>query len=129
MAILDGVTNDIDDADTLAVQCAQGAAMGFDGKTLIHPSQIEAANRAFSPDAAEIAWSRKIVAAFAAEGSVGTGVLRVEGRMVERLHLARARWVIGGERRVRRLGVMKPSPPDPPPSVLWQLDVAAARFT
>jgi citrate lyase subunit beta/citryl-CoA lyase len=94
LAILDGVTNDINDADTLALQCAQGAEMGFDGKTLIHPSQIDAANHAFSPDAAEIAWSRTIVAAFAAEGAADKGVLRVDGRMVERLHLARARQVI-----------------------------------
>ena len=94
LVILDGVSNDIDDLDTLAVQCAQGADMGFDGKTLIHPSQIDAANRAFSPDAAEIAWSRTVVDAFAADGAADKGVLRVDGRMVERLHLARARQVI-----------------------------------
>ena len=94
LAILDGVTNDIDHTDTLALHCAQGSDMGFDGKTLIHPSQIDAANRAFSPNAEEVAWSRTILAAFAAEGAADKGVLRVEGRMVERLHLVRARQII-----------------------------------
>ncbi len=94
LAILDGVFNGIDDADGLERQCAQGLEFGFDGKTLIHPSQIEAANRAFSPSPDEVAWSRKVVAAFDLVENASKGVLRVEGRMVERLHLAEARRLI-----------------------------------
>jgi citrate lyase subunit beta/citryl-CoA lyase len=95
LAILDGVFNEIADAAGLERQCAQAAAFGFDGKTLIHPSQIEAANRAFTPEAAAVAWARTVVAAFAAPEAAGRGVLRVEGRMVERLHEAEARRLIG----------------------------------
>ncbi|MFD1952074.1 HpcH/HpaI aldolase/citrate lyase family protein [Sphingomonas arantia] len=89
LVVLDGVHNAIDDADGLARQCAQGAALGFDGKTLIHPAQIAACNAAFSPAADEVAWARRVVEAF--EGQEGVGVIRVDGRMVERLHLAEAR--------------------------------------
>ena len=94
LVILDGVFNGIDDDEGLARQCAQGAEFGFDGKTLIHPRQIEAANRAFSPAADEVAWSRTIVAAFDLPENAAKGVIRVEGRMVERLHLAEARRLI-----------------------------------
>lgn len=90
LAILDGVHNVIDDEAGLADQCAQGAEFGFDGKTLIHPRQIAACNAAFTPDAAAVAWARMIIAAFAAPENAGKGALRVEGRMVERLHLAQA---------------------------------------
>lgn len=95
LAILDGVFNDIADTDGLARQCAQGVALGFDGKTLIHPSQVEAANAAFTPDPAAVGWARTVVAAFAQAENAGRGVLKVEGRMVERLHLAEARRLIG----------------------------------
>jgi len=94
LTILDGVYNGIDDDAGLESQCAQGADFGFDGKTLIHPRQIEAANRAFAPAPDEVVWSRTIVAAFDAPENAGKGVLRVEGRMVERLHLAQARRLI-----------------------------------
>jgi citrate lyase subunit beta/citryl-CoA lyase len=94
LTVIDGVYNDIGDAEGLVRQCAQGADFGFDGKSLIHPSQIEAANAAFSPSPDEIAWARTVVGAFdLAENSV-KGVVRVEGRMVERLHLAEARRLI-----------------------------------
>lgn len=94
LAILDGVFNDIDDETGLIAQCRQGADLGFEGKTLIHPRQIEPANRAFSPDPEEVAWSRTVVSAFQAPDAAGKGVLRVEGRMVERLHLAQAERVL-----------------------------------
>ncbi len=94
LCILDGVFNDIGDAEGLARQCDQGAAFGFDGKTLIHPSQAEAANLAFSPDPAAVAWAHVVTAAFDQPEATGRGVLRVEGRMVERLHLAEARRLI-----------------------------------
>jgi citrate lyase subunit beta/citryl-CoA lyase len=90
LAILDGVFNEIGDLDGLARQCAQGAAYGFDGKTLIHPGQVETANRAFTPAADAVAWARTIVAAFADPGNAGKGVLKVDGKMVERLHHAEA---------------------------------------
>jgi citrate lyase subunit beta/citryl-CoA lyase len=94
LVILDGVFNDIDDDAGLERQCAQGAAFGFDGKTLIHPRQVEAANRAFAPAADEIAWARAVVAAFDLPENSEKGVLRLDGRMVERLHLAEARGLI-----------------------------------
>ena len=94
LAILDGVYNELEDDAGLKRQCAQGADLGFDGKTLIHPRQIAAANDAFSPGAGEVAWSKVVIAAFDAHAASGKGVLRVDGRMVERLHLARARQVV-----------------------------------
>lgn len=95
LAIIDGVYNEIADTDGLAWQCAQAAAFGFDGKSLIHPSQVEAANAAFTPDASAVAWARTVVAAFERPESAGVGVLKVEGRMVERLHYAEAKRLIG----------------------------------
>jgi citrate lyase subunit beta/citryl-CoA lyase len=94
LTVLDGVYNDLEDDAGMKRQCAQGADLGFDGKTLIHPRQISAAHDAFSPDAAEVAWSKVVIAAFDAEDAKGKGVLRVDGRMVERLHLAQARQLV-----------------------------------
>ena len=91
---LDGVYNEIADAEGLARQCAQGADFGFDGKTLIHPSQIDAANIAFTPEPEEVAWSRAVVGAFDSPENAGKGVLKLEGKMVERLHLEQARRLI-----------------------------------
>ncbi|MGO4705980.1 CoA ester lyase [Microvirga sp. 2MCAF38] len=88
--ILDGVYNDFNDADGFTAECRQGAIMGFDGKTLIHPKQIEAANAAFSPDAASIEEAHTIVAAFAAPENSQRGVLSLNGKMVERLHVEMA---------------------------------------
>lgn len=87
---LDGVCNDFRDLDGFARECDDGAAMGFDGKTLIHPAQIGPANAAFSPDAEMLSEAERIVAAFALAENAGRGVISVEGRMVERLHLAQA---------------------------------------
>jgi len=84
---LDGVVNATDDADRLRTECLQGRAFGFDGKSLIHPSQIEAANAAFSPSPEEVARAREVVAAFASADAEGKGAIRVGYRMVERLHL------------------------------------------
>lgn len=90
LSVLDGVWNDIADLEGLERQCRQGVEFGFDGKTLIHPDQIVVANRAFAPEPDEVAWARTIAAAFDSPENRGKGVLRVEGRMVERLHLDQA---------------------------------------
>ncbi|WP_375390919.1 HpcH/HpaI aldolase/citrate lyase family protein [uncultured Sphingomonas sp.] len=91
---LDGVLNALDDADRLDRECRQGAMLGFDGKTLIHPAQIDAANRAFGPDQAAIARARRIVAGFASDEAADQGAIRLDGEMVERLHLAAAEQVL-----------------------------------
>lgn len=90
LVAIDGVCNAMDDDARLLSECEQGRAHGFDGKSLIHPRQIETANRVFSPSDAEIAAARAIVAAFADPANAGKGALRVDGAMVERLHLAQA---------------------------------------
>ncbi|MEN2787196.1 HpcH/HpaI aldolase/citrate lyase family protein [Sphingomonas qilianensis] len=87
---LDAVCNVLEDGPVLAAECAQGAMFGFDGKTLIHPAQIAAANRAFDAGAERIAWARAVVAAFAQPENADKGAIRVDGEMVERLHLAEA---------------------------------------
>jgi citrate lyase subunit beta/citryl-CoA lyase len=94
VAILDGVYNDIPDLEGLARECEQGLDLGMDGKSLIHPSHLEAANAAFTPADAAVAWARTVVAAFAAPENAGQGVLKVDGKMVERLHLAEAERLI-----------------------------------
>ena len=87
---LDGVHNEIDDLAALEAVCRQGAAFGFDGKTLIHPSHLDICNRLFAPPPDDVAWSRAVVAAFAAPENREKGALRVEGRLAERLHLREA---------------------------------------
>src|SRR6185503_7788051 len=89
--ILDGVYNDLGDAKGFEAECIQGRDMGFDGKTLIHPNQIEPCNAVFSPSADEIAQARKLIAAFELPENKGKGVVQVEGRMVERMHAEMAR--------------------------------------
>ena len=87
---IDGVYNDFRDEDGFAGECAHGAALGFDGKSLIHPAQIGIANAALSPSPEEIASARAIADAFARPENAGKGVISLDGRMVERLHLAMA---------------------------------------
>jgi len=89
--ILDGVYNDIADAEGFAAECVQARDLGFDGKTLIHPQQIAPCNAAFSPSEDEVTWSRKIIAAFDLPENKGKGVIQVDGRMVEILHAEMAR--------------------------------------
>jgi citrate lyase subunit beta/citryl-CoA lyase len=90
LAILDGVYNDIEDAEGFAAQCSQALEFGFDGKTLIPPKQIEPCNAIFSPSEAAIAEARAIIDAFALTENASKGAIRVNGRMVERLHLFQA---------------------------------------
>ena len=94
IAILDGVFNDIEDEAGFVAEARQAVDFGFDGKTLIHPLQIEPCNIAFSPDSAEIAWARRILAAFEEPENASKGAIRVDGKMVERLHLHHARSVL-----------------------------------
>ena len=89
--ILDGVYNDIGNAEGFAQECRQGVEFGFNGKTLIHPSQIEPCNAAFSPSADEVAQARKMIAAFDLPENKGKGVVSIDGRMVELLHADMAR--------------------------------------
>lgn len=89
--IIDGVFNDIGDTEGLRVECRQGAELGFDGKTLIHPGQIATCNAAFSPSGEEVAQARKVIAAFDLPENKGKGVVAIDGRMVERLHAEMAR--------------------------------------
>ena len=92
--IVDGVYNDFNDAAGFKAECEQGRDLGFDGKTLIHPSQIEICNAAFAPSAAELAAARAIIAAFALPENIGKGAIQIEGKMVERLHAERARRIL-----------------------------------
>ena len=91
LAAIDGVYNAIADHDGFVAECRQGVAFGFDGKTLIHPSQIDPCNAAFGPTEEEIAWAHRVTAAFDAPEGAAQGVLKVDGKMVERLHLDQAR--------------------------------------
>ena len=90
LTILDGVYNDIQDVEGFRAVCQQGLEMGFDGKTLIHPTQVEPCNDVFAPSAAELAMSEKVVAAFKAAQAEGKGVVTVDGRMIENLHVEQA---------------------------------------
>jgi citrate lyase subunit beta/citryl-CoA lyase len=89
--ILDGVFNDLGDADGFARECAEARDMGFDGKTIIHPSQIAACNDTFAPSAEEVAQARALIAAFDRPENHGKGVITLDGRMIERLHADMAR--------------------------------------
>lgn len=88
---LDGVYNNFKDAEGFRRECLHGRALGFDGKTLIHPDQIAVANEVFAPPPAEIVWARKVIAAFDLPEHKGKGVITVEGRMVELMHAEMAR--------------------------------------
>ncbi len=89
--ILDGVYNDLGNEKGFVAECAQGADLGFDGKTLIHPNQIGPCNKAFSPSPEEVALARKVIAAFDLPENKNKGVVSIDGRMVERLHADMAR--------------------------------------
>ena len=92
--ILDGVYNDVKDLPGFEAECAQGRQFGFDGKTLIHPGQVEPCNRLFSPTPEQIAESQAILAAWDAAAAEGRGVATVNGRMIENLHVETARRIL-----------------------------------
>jgi citrate lyase subunit beta/citryl-CoA lyase len=89
-AVLDGVHLDLADTEGFAVACRQGRDLGFDGKTVIHPEQIEPANAAFTPSAEEVARARRIITAYTQASAAGRGAVRIEGRLVEALHVEEA---------------------------------------
>ncbi|EHR48524.1 citrate lyase beta subunit [Saccharomonospora marina XMU15] len=93
-AILDGVYNDVRDPEGFEVECLQGRRYGFDGKTLIHPGQIEPCNRVFAPSEEEIEQAREIIDAFEQARAKGLGVVTVGGRMIENLHVDNARRIL-----------------------------------
>ena len=103
LAVLDGVHLDIEDAEGFAFACRQGRELGFDGKTLIHPRTIEAANAAFAPDEAEVAWARRVIDAHAAALAEGRAVAVLDGRLVESLHVEEARRLVALDDAVRAL--------------------------
>ena len=94
LPILDGVYLDLGDDEGFEYACGQGAELGFDGKTLIHPKQIEAANTAFAPSANEIEWSRRIIAAHAEAEKEGQGILLLDGKLIENLHVNNAKRLV-----------------------------------
>lgn len=91
LSILDGVCNEYSDLDRLRVECLQGLEFGFDGKTVIHPAQIETCNAIFSPGAEDLAFADQVIAAFALAENAGKGAISLNGKMVELLHLDEAR--------------------------------------
>jgi citrate lyase subunit beta/citryl-CoA lyase len=94
LEIFDGPYSDFSNVDGFGQECAQGRDLGFDGKTLIHPGQIEACNAIFTPPAEEVAHARKIIAAFEQPENASRGAIRLDGQMVERLHADMARRTI-----------------------------------
>jgi citrate lyase subunit beta / citryl-CoA lyase len=94
LAILDGVHLDLADDEGFAQSCRQGRELGFDGKTLIHPKTVAAANAIFAPSAEEIAWSRRIIAAHPAAIEAGRGIVLVDGKLIENLHIENAHRLI-----------------------------------
>jgi citrate lyase subunit beta/citryl-CoA lyase len=92
--ILDGVYNDIKNAEGFVAECTQGMQMGFDGKTLIHPDQVTVANDVWAPSEAEIEHSRKVIDAFNAARAEGKGVVQLDGKMIENLHVTNAERIL-----------------------------------
>ena len=105
LAILDGVHLDLSDDEGFVASCRQGRELGFDGKTLIHPKQIAPANAAFAPSAEEVAWSRRIIAAHAEAAAAGKGVVLVDGRLIETLHVENARRLVALAEEIDRLSI------------------------
>lgn len=104
VAVLDGVCNEFRDLDAFEEEARQGLAFGFDGKSLIHPAQIDPCNAVFSPSQADLAWADAVIAAFALPENRGKGAIRVEGKMTELLHLEQARRLLAVADRIARTG-------------------------
>jgi citrate lyase subunit beta/citryl-CoA lyase len=102
VAVIDGVYNDVKDTDGFLAECEQGRQMGFDGKTLIHPGQVEGANAAFAPSAQAVEDAEGLIAAF--EAGRGAGVVTYHGKMVENLHVESARRTLSIHEAIGALG-------------------------
>jgi citrate lyase subunit beta/citryl-CoA lyase len=102
--ILDGVYNDVRDPDGFLAECRQGMEIGFDGKTLIHPSQVEPANDVWAPSEAEVDHARRVIEAFDTAVAEGRGVVTVDGRMIENLHVDNARRLLAVADAIAALG-------------------------
>ena len=102
--VVDGVYNNLSDAEGFLAECEQGRDLGMDGKTLIHPNQLEVANRTFSPSDAEVTQAEKILAAFALPENASKGVISLDGRMVERLHAEMAERTVAIARAIAAAG-------------------------
>ena len=103
LSILDGVHLDLADDDGFAESCRQGWEMGFDGKTLIHPKTIAAANAAFAPDDAEVQWSRRVIAAHEEAENAGKGVVLLDDQLIENLHVEEAHRIVGLAGRIAEM--------------------------
>ena len=104
VSILDGVFNDVKDPDGFRAECIVGAQMGFDGKTLIHPSQVEPCNDVWAPTEVETLHARRVIAAFDEAVAAGRGVVTVDGRMIENLHVDNARRTLAVADAIAALG-------------------------
>jgi len=94
---------DLNDAEGFKASCIQGLELGFDGKTLIHPSQVEPCNELFSPSVAEIEQARRIIAAHEQAQKEGKGVVLVDGKLVENLHVENAKRLVGMAEAIERI--------------------------
>lgn len=103
LVAIDGVYNDIKNENGFRDECEQGRDLGFDGKTLIHPSQLEEANRIFAPSPHDVEQAKAVIEAFADPANAGKGVLKVNGKMTELLHLEEARRVVEMDAAIRAL--------------------------
>lgn len=103
-AALDGVYNDVRDLDGFRAECVQGFEMGFDGKTLIHPDQVGVANDTWAPTEAEVEHARRVIAAFDEALAAGKGVVQLDGKMIENLHVANAQRAIAIAEAIAALG-------------------------
>jgi citrate lyase subunit beta/citryl-CoA lyase len=104
IVILDSVCNEFRDLDAFRAEAAQGRLYGFDGKSLIHPAQVEPANLMFGPEPAELHWAEKVIAAFALPENAGKGAIQVDGKMAELLHLDQARRLVARAAQIASLG-------------------------
>ena len=102
--ILDGVYNDVKDLDGFRAECVQGFEMGFDGKTLIHPGQVEICNDVWAPSADDVEHARGMIAAFEEGIAAGKGVVTYNGRMIENLHVENAKRVLAVADAIAALG-------------------------
>ena len=101
IAAIDSVYNDINNDSGLMAECRQGRMLGFDGKTLIHPGHLAITNQVFSPDPEQIVWAQELITAFALPENQGQGVIKVNGKMAELLHLQQARRLVAIDKAIR----------------------------